>query len=70
MGNPKGFFDKNFDDYKAGFESRGESHLQKATLDSISDSFAFSLIKASHDSEMQDDKILMILCARRAVARP
>ena len=43
VGNPKGFFDKNFDDYKEGFESRGESHLQKASLDSISDSFAFSL---------------------------
>ena len=43
VGNPKGFFDKNFVDYRAGFESRGESHLQNATLDSISVSFCFSL---------------------------
>jgi len=27
VGNPKGFFDKNFDDYRAGFESRGELWL-------------------------------------------
>merc|ERR1712013_561013 len=31
-GNPKGFFDKNFDDYKAGFESRGELWLGLESL--------------------------------------
>ena len=32
VGNPRDYFDKTYEDYKTGFQSRGESHLQKKML--------------------------------------
>ena len=29
VGNPTDYFDKTYEDYKKGFQSRGESHMQK-----------------------------------------
>jgi len=43
VGNPSDFFDKNFEDYKTGFSSRGETWLGLETLHKLTSTGAYSL---------------------------